>query len=80
MVSILYFFHDRLPFLRDRTTDLEFQCREVPVDQQPLVTLPACQPCFPCHSCTETQASSQFELVCQPVGRLRVTKGFRLKP
>lgn len=48
-------FHDSLPFLPDRTTDLEFPCREVPVDQQSLLTLPACRPWFPCHSCTETR-------------------------
>lgn len=53
MVSILRFFHDRLPFLPERTTDLEFKCRKVPVDQEPLLTLPTCQPWLPCHSCRE---------------------------
>lgn len=44
MVSILHFFHDYLPFFPDGTTDMEFQCRKVPVDQQPFLTLPASRP------------------------------------
>lgn len=78
MVSILHFFHDRLPFHPGRTTDLEFQRRKVHIDQRCLLTPHAMVSVSFLHR--DTQACSQFELVCHPVGGLRVTKRFRLKP